>query len=279
MKVLCEIFNVHRSSYNYWCRRKQIIDVKQVEERAMVTKLFNESRGSAGSRTIATQASASGMNLSRYRARRLMKDLNLVSSQQRTHRYRKSNDEHLTIPNHLDRQFNVATPNQVWCGDITFVWAGTRWVYLAVVMDLFSRKLLGFALSDSPDTLLAAKALRMAFEGRGRPQNVLFHSDQGSTYTSLQFRQLLWRYQIKQSMSRRGNCWDNSPMERFFRSYKSEWMPTNGYLSIEQARQDISHYIFNYYNQDRPHAHNDKLTPNQKEEQYWNFYNSVAKIT
>lgn len=137
-----------------------------------------------------------------------MKALNLVSSQQRTHRYKKCNDEHLTIPNYLDRQFNVAAPNQLWCGDITFVWADARWVYLAVVMDLFSRKLIGFALFDSPDTILAAKALRMAFEGRRRPQNVLFHSDQGFTYTSLLFRQLLWRYQINQSMSRRGNCWE-----------------------------------------------------------------------
>lgn len=256
-----------------------MINMKQVEERAMVTQLFNESRGSAGARTIATQASAYGMDLSRYRARGLMKALNLVSAQQRTHRYRTNNQEHLIIPNHLDRQFNVAAPNQVWCGDITFVWVGTRWAYLAVVMDLFSRKLIGFALSDSPNTALAAKALRMAFELRGKPTNVLFHSDQGTTYTSVHYRQLLWRYQMKQSMSRRGNCWDNSPMERFFRSYKSEWMPVNGYLSIEQARQDISYYILSYYNQNRPHSHNDTLTPCQKEEYYWSSSNSVAKIT
>lgn len=173
----------------------------------------------------------------------------------------------------------MATPNQVWCGDITFIWTGTRWAYLAVVMDLFSRKLIGFALSYSPNTALAAKALTMAFESRGRPQNVMFHSDQGSTYTSLQFRQLLWRYQMNQSMSRRGNCWDNSPMERFFRSYKSEWMPVNGYQSIEHAKHDISYYIFNYYNKVRPHSHNDCLTPNQRDEQFWNFSKSVANIT
>lgn len=105
---MCELFSVHRSSYKYWCRCKQIINLKRLEERAMVTKLFNESRGSAGSRTVAAQASACGMDLSRYRARGLMKALNLVSRQQRTHRYRKNNEQHLIIPNHLDRQFNVA---------------------------------------------------------------------------------------------------------------------------------------------------------------------------
>lgn len=276
--MLCEVFNIHRSSYKYWCSRKQGIGIKKIEERAMVKQLFNESRGSAGSRTIASMAQANGIDLSRYRARHIMKALSLVSSQQRTHRYKKGGEEHLAIPNHLNRQFNVAIPNQAWCGDITFIWAGTRWAYLAVVMDLFSRKLIGFALSYSPDTALASKALRMAYEARGRPQNILFHSDQGSTYTSLQFRQLLWRYQIKQSMSRRGNCWDNSPMERFFRSYKTEWMPVNGYLSIEQAKQDITNYIFNYYNSFRPHSYNDRLAPNAKE-LYWNFSKSVAKIT
>ena len=245
----------------------------------MVKKLFNESRGSAGSRTIASMSLGCGMKLSRYRVSRIMKVLGLVSSQQPSHRYRKSNDEHLSIPNHLDRQFNAPIPNQAWCGDITFIWTGNRWAYLAVVMDLFSRKLIGFALSYSPDTALAAKALTMAFESRGRPLNVLFHSDQGSTYTSLQFRQLLWRYEMKQSMSRRGNCWDNSPMERFFRSYKSEWMPVNGYLSIQQAKQDICNYIFNYYNKIRPHSHNESLTPNGQEQQYWNFSMSVAKFT
>lgn len=279
MRVLCELFNIHRSSYKYWCNRKQKLRLKKIEERAMVKTLFNESRGSAGARTIASLALASGMTLSRYRAGRLMKALGLVSNQQRSHRYKKGKEEHLTIPNHLDRKFNSTIPNQAWCGDITFIWTGNRWAYLAVVMDLFSRKLIGFSVSYSPDTALAAKALTMAFEGRGRPQNVLFHSDQGSTYTSLQFRQLLWRCQIKQSMSRRGNCWDNSPMERFFRSYKSEWMPVKGYLSIEQAKQEISNYIFNYYNKVRPHSHNNSLSPNEREMQYWNCSKSVAKIT
>ncbi|EPP5373390.1 DDE-type integrase/transposase/recombinase, partial [Vibrio cholerae] len=95
---------------------------------------------------------------------------------------------------------------------------GNRWMYLAVVIDLFARKVIGWAMSVSPDTRLTSKALSMAYESRGKPKGVMFHSDQGSHYTSRQYRQLLWRFQIKQSLSRRGNCWDNAPMERFFRS-------------------------------------------------------------
>ncbi len=106
---------------------------------------------------------------------------------------------------------------------------GHRWAYLALVMDLFSRKPVGWAMSLSPDSELTSKALKMAYESRGRPKGVMFHSDQGSHYTSRKFRQTLWQCQIKQSMSRCGNCWDNAPIERFFRSLKVEWVPTYGY--------------------------------------------------
>lgn len=217
--------------------------------------------------------------MTRYRAGRLMKQLNLVSTQRAKHRYKKIGDESLTINNHLNRQFDVKAPNQVWCGDVTYVWAGMRWVYLAVVMDLFSRKPIGFAISNAPDSKLTTKALTMAFESRGRPKQIMFHSDQGCHYTSKQFRQLLWRYQIKQSMSRRGNCWDNSPMERFFRSYKSEWMPTTGYQTMEHAKHDFLNYISRYYCTIRPHSHNRGETPNQRELNYAKMYIAVSKKT
>ncbi|HAW7768128.1 TPA: IS3 family transposase, partial [Escherichia coli] len=141
----------------------------------------------------------------------------------------------------------MTEPNQVWCGDVTYIWTGKRWAYLAVVLDLFARKPVGWAMSFSPDSRLTMKALEMAWETRGKPGGVMFHSDQGSHYTSRQFRQLLWRYQIRQSMSRRGNCWDNSPMERFFRSLKNEWMPVVGYVSFSEAAHAITDYIVGYY--------------------------------
>lgn len=220
-----------------------------------------------------------GMPLSRYRAGRRMKVLGLVSSQQPSHRYKKADQPHVAIPNQLDREFDVQGPNQVWTGDITYIWTGRRWAYFAVVLDLYARLPVGWAFSLSADSALTCKALTMAYESRGNPQGVLFHSDQGCQYTSLQYRQQLWRYRIKQSMSRRGNCWDNSPVERFFRSLKSEWVPETGYRSFEEARDSITDYLLGYYSRIRPHANNDGLPPRMAEKLYWNAQKAVAKIT
>ncbi|ENL1285678.1 IS3 family transposase [Vibrio parahaemolyticus] len=195
------------------------------------------------------------------------------------HRYRKASQEHVEIPNHLSRQFAVTAPNQVWVGDVTYVWTGQRWMYLAVVIDLFARKPIGWAMSVSPDSKLTGKALSMAFESRGKPKGVMFHSDQGSHYTSRSYRQLLWRYQIKQSLSRRGNCWDNSPMERFFRSLKTEWIPVSGYRSFSEAIEHITRYITGYYSQLRPHQYNGGLTPNESERLYWENSKTVANFS
>ncbi|PKH30707.1 hypothetical protein CXF88_14340 [Shewanella sp. ALD9] len=170
------------------------------------------------------------------------------------------NDEPTIAPNLLKRQFNVDVINQVWCGHVTYVWSGTKWFYLAVVMDLYARKVVGWACSDSPNTDLTCAALRMACESRGRPQNLMFHSDQGCHYSSLQYRQMLWKYQIMQSMSRRGNCWDNKVMERFFRRFKTEWMPKYGYNNFDEAKQDALNYILKHYNTKRGHSYNDYMT-------------------
>ena len=121
--------------------------------------------------------------MGRWLAGRLMKELGLVSCQQPTHRYKRGGHEHVAIPNHLERQFAVTEPNQVWCGDVTYIWTGKRWAYLAVVLDLFARKPVGWAMSFSPDRRLTMKALEMAWETRGKPGGVMFHSDQGSHYT------------------------------------------------------------------------------------------------
>ena len=116
------------------------------------------------------------------------------------------------------------------------------------MIDLYARRIVGWACSKSPDSELTKKALAMAYYARGQPEKLMFHSDQDCHYTSKAFRQLLWQYQIKQSMSRRGNCWDNAPMERCFRSLKTEWMPKYGYDTYEAAQTDILDYI-RYYNQ------------------------------
>jgi len=267
---LCSIFETQRSSYRYWLKASQTINPKKVRERALVTSIFKKSGGSAGARSVAQMATNQGHPLSRYRAGRLMKACQLLSCQPPKHGYKKAKQPHVDISNHLKRQFDVSKPNTVWCGDVTYIWTTTGWSYLAVVMDLFSRKPVGWALSDSPDSNLTTEALRRAFEARGRPKDLMFHSDQGCHYTSQMFRQQIWSYQIKQSMSRRGNCWDNAPMERFFRSLKTEWVPRTGYASLEQARQGITDYIVGYYSQTRPHQHNGGLSPAEAELQFWN---------
>ena len=248
--------------------------------RSIVSEMHEASHGSAGARTIADMVTnIKDIPLSRYRASNLMKSLGLVSCQSPKHKYRKAEQEHLEIPNLLGRQFAVTQPNQVWVGDVTYVWVGNRWMYLAVVIDLFARKPIGWAMSLSPDSKLTGKALTMAFESRGRPKGIMFHSDQGSHYTSRYYRQLLWRCQIKQSLSRRGNCWDNAPMERFFRSLKTEWVPTAGYRSFAEAQQEIIRYIIGYYSQLRPHQNNGGLTPNESERLYWENSKTVANFS
>lgn len=279
IKSLCETFEVHRSSYKYWSARCTKINPERVIELALIKSIFAESNGSAGARSIATIATDRGTPLSRYRAGRLMKQCQLNSRQQPKHAYKKATQEHIAVPNHLDRKFDVSAPNQVWCGDVTYIWTGKRWAYLAIVMDLFARKPVGWAISYSPNSQLTASALSMAYESRGRPKGVMFHSDQGCHYTSRKYRQYLWRYQIKQSLSRRGNCWDNAPMERFFRSLKSEWVPQIGYRSFNEAKIAITNYIIGYYSQVRPHQHNAGKAPNSAELNYWNDLKSVAKIT
>ena len=255
------------------------VSPQHLHAQAMVKAIHTESKGSAGSRTIATISTERGLQLSRYKVRKLMAEQGLRSCQLPKHSYKKTGNEHVAIENKLARNFSPSKPNEVWCGDVTFIWTGRRWAYLAVVLDLFARKPVGWALSNSPNTALTSKALQMAFESRGRPKGLIFHSDQGCHYTSIAYRQLLWRYQIKQSMSRRGNCWDNSPMERFFRSLKTEWMPNIGYQSFEQAKSSIWNYIIGYYSQVRPHRHNRGMTPNQAERAYWNVSKVLASFT
>jgi putative transposase len=234
--------------------------------RSRVNELFNESRGSAGSRSIMSMMREEGTAIGRFKVRQLMQESGLVSKQPGSHRYPHASIERPDIPNHLNQEFEVSGPNQVWCGDITYVWAQGRWHYVAAVLDLYARRLVGWAFSAKPDADLVIKALDMAYEERGRPSQVLFHSDQGSQYASRRFRQRLWRYRMQQSMSRRGNCWDNAPMERLFRSLKSEWMPTIGYVSAQEAYRDISHYLMHRYNWKRPHQFNGGLPPAVAEE-------------
>jgi putative transposase len=263
---LCSIFEVPRSTYYGYSNRKRRIDGERIRLRIKVAEIFNISRQSAGSRTIVDRMREEGESIGRFKVRRLMKEARLESKQPKPYAYKTAKVERPDIQNHLDRKFNVKQPNLAWCGDITYVWVQNRWVYLAVVMDLYARRVVGWSLSDKPDSKLTVSALNMAYQLRGQPKEVMFHSDQGVQYASRSFRQHIWRYRMKQSMSRRGNCWDNAPMERVFRSFKSEWMPTTGYRSFTEAKKDIGQYLMDYYNWYRPHQRNGGMTPIMAEE-------------
>jgi putative transposase len=263
---LCKLFNIPRNSYYYQVDHKDKVDDERERLIEKAKIIHVDSRGSAGARTIAGQLAQQGETVGRFKAASLMREANIESKQPPKHKYKIAKEESKIAPNILQREFNVSRPNQVWCGDVTYVWAGTQWLYLAVVLDLYARKIVGWACSDSPDSKLTSAALRQAYESRGRPKGVMFHSDQGCHYTSVKFRQTLWRYQIKQSMSRRGNCWDNAPMERFFRSFKVEWMPKEYYSSYDEAEKDILKYIHQHYNSSRGHSYNNYLSPNAMEE-------------
>lgn len=279
MLHLCRVFDVNRSSYRYWVNRPSEIDPERLKLIAELKRWFRLSNGSAGERTLATLLDQSGYKASRWLVNKLMKQEGLVSRQLPTHRYAKAEKEHVCIPNLLKRDFEPKQPNQVWTGDVTYIWSGTRWLYLAVVIDLYARRVVGWATSKSPDSELTKKALRIAFESRKRPGGLIYHSDQGCHYTSKSFRQQLWRFGIRQSMSRRGNCWDNAPTERFFRSYKTEWMPKSGYSCYEQAQTSITNYITGYYNHYRPHQFNEGRSPKVTEQEFEKTYNEVASFS
>ena len=165
--MVCCAFDVPTSCFYDYLARNWTINRERMKQRSELRRLFKASRDSAGSRALMS----------------MMRELGDL----------------------LAREFDVPQPNQVWCGDITYVWAGGRWHYLAAVLDLHTRRVVGWAMSDKPDTELAIRALEVAYQQRSCPSGVLFHSDQGSQYGSRAFRQRLWRYRMTQSISRRGN--------------------------------------------------------------------------
>lgn len=266
VQLLCSLFELPRSCYYAHLARRRRVDVYRVSLRSRINELFNQSRSSAGSRSLVAMLRNEGIEIGRVKVRGLMKEQSLISKQPGSHAYKKATVERPDIPNVLNRQFTVATPNTVWCGDITYIWTQGRWHYLAVVLDLCSRRVVGWAMSAKPDADLVIKALDRAYQIRGKPHGVLFHSDQGSQYSSRGFRQRLWRYRMTQSMSRRGNCYDNAPMERLFRSLKTEWVPTVGYMTTALAERDIGSYLMQRYNWTRPHQHNGFVPPAVAEE-------------
>ncbi len=214
-----------------------------------------------GKRRMLVELQAMGFNLGIHKVRMSMKRLKLVAKRPKQHRYPPGGKASVIAPNYLNRQFNPERLNTLWSGDITYIRTQQGWLYLAVIMDLCSRKVISWAFSDKPKSELTTRALRLAVNKRQPNDNVIFHSDQGVQYTSEAFQHSLKEHGLISSMSRRGNCLDNAVTERFFRSLKSERVNYRRYQTRREAMADIIDYIEPFYNQKRRHYKLGNISP------------------
>ncbi|MDB5995486.1 MAG: transposase [Pseudomonas sp.] len=258
--VVCRVFGVKRSSFYEWIQRRAKPRIRREELKLKVVELHSQSREAMGSRMISKGLKSKNIAAGRSLVRALMREANIVSKQRQPHPFRSKGVEAFVAPNRLKRNFKPTAIDQVWCGDVTSLMVGKRWIHLAIVIDLYARRVIGWAFSLVNDANLVSKALRMATMVRTCPPELMFHSDQGCQYTSRKFQEELLRHGILQSMSQRGQCWDNAPTERFFGTLKSEWVPRNGYSLIEEAKTDMVRF-FMYYNRTRLHSYNNYLSP------------------
>lgn len=217
-----------------------------------VRRIHRRSRGSCGARTLSKGLRRIGLNVGRERAATIMGLMNMKAKKKRFAHYRR-NTKPAPADNRLNRQFDPEHPNQAWAGDITYIPTHQGWLYLAIVVDLFSRRIIGWATSATADARLALKASELAFATRKPEAGLIVHSDQGCQYTADLYVAHLRTHGAVQSMSRKGNCWDNAVVERVFRSLKQEWIDTP-YATREQARHDVIDYVARYYNHERLHS-------------------------
>ena len=253
--VLCRIMRVSTSAYYAWRKRPaRLISAETLQLYRRAKALFQQSRESLGSRGLSQALRKEGYAAGRYRARSLMKALHLrVVQRQRYKVTTKSNPDHAIADNHLDQQFNPTQPNQVWSTDITYLRTAEGWLYLAIVLDLHSRRIVGLAMDRRMTQALITRALMMAIALRKPDEGLLHHSDRGSQYTSKRYRKLLAQHGMISSMSGKGNCYDNAVVERFFGSLKHEWLAMVNHATRETMKADVNNYI-RYYNGTRLHS-------------------------
>ena len=253
--VLCRVMKLDRSSYYEWLSKPETIDPLELRQIAEAEFLFNRSRKSFGSRRIAQGLTKVGLTIGRCRARTLMRKLGLFVQRKRKFKVTTDSNHSLPVaPNLLDRNFCPISANVAWGSDITYVWTMEGWVYLAVVIDFYSRRVVGWHMDKRIDKSLVLKALTMAISLRQPPKGLIHHSDRGSQYASDDYQKALKKHGLKASMSRKGNCWDNAPTERFFSSLKREWIGDKIYKTREEATKDIREFVAIYYNAIRPHS-------------------------
>ena len=206
-----------------------------------------------------------------------MKDLNLKVKMKRRYKNTTDSNHNLPIaPNILNRDFYASNPNEKYVGDITYIPTGEGWLYLATVIDLYSRKVVGWSMDDTMKVSLVNDALSMAILHRNPASGLIWHTDRGSQYASYSHKDLLQKHNIVQSMSRRGNCWDNSVAESFFKSLKQELVYNTYFYTKKQAKKEIFEYIEFYYNRVRSHSYLGNLSPVKFEEKQKMLLNEMV---
>lgn len=276
--ALCRVLGVSRSGY-YAARQRARRAPQACALSARVQSVFTTSGRSYGSRRVRAALHAGGMSVGRHRVRRIMRHHGLRPVWKR--KFVRTTDSRHGLPvaaNVLNRQFNPAAANTAWVADITYIRTGSGWLYLAAVMDLFSRKIVGWAMAPTMPAELVCSALQIAIAQRQPPAGLIVHSDRGSQYASETHQALLSQHHLRASMSRKGNCWDNAAMERFFLSLKMERVWQRDYANHSEATADIADYIVGFYNHSRLHSTLGYTSPNAFERQAAKPPISVSEI-
>ncbi len=237
------------SAYYAWLRRPaKVISAQTLHLHRRAKKLFRDSRSSLGYRELKKKLCKEGFHVGEYKVRRLMALLGLKVNQRVKHKVtttRKHSDA--VADNLLNQNFNPVGPNQIWAGDITYLKTGEGWMYLAIVMDLYSRRIVGWHIDKRMSSSLVSKALTKAYHLRQPDKGLVFHSDRGSQYTSKTYRKLLKSYGMRSSMGDVGACWDNAVVERFFGSLKHDWILKIAQPTRDHMKADVTAYM-KYYN-------------------------------
>ena len=259
----CEALGVSRSGFHAWLNRP--CSARALTDEAILPKVrssFVASARTYGARRVWRDVLTDGVSCGLHKIERLMR-AEALRARPRRRGLPKDEGERLVSPasNVLDRQFTAERPNQKWIADFTYIWTAEGWLYVAAVIDLFSRRVVGWSMKAEMNAQLVADALVMAIWRRGKPDALLHHSDQGSQYASQQFQTLMSDNGVTCSMSRSGNVWDNAAMESFFSSLKTERVRRQVYRSRDAARADVFDYIERFYNTTRRHSTIGYLSP------------------
>lgn len=260
---MCRLLQVSRSGYHSWSTREDSARVERDQGlKLLVRQCHQESGGVYGARKIYHDLIDMGERCGRHKVARLMREAGLKGCPKRRFRYRPV--EGATYPiaeNIIQQDFSASKPNERWSSDITFIWTRQGWLYLAVVMDLYSRRIIGWSMDRRISRHLVLDALTMALECRCPEGPLVLHSDRGAQYTSEDYRTMLLKHGIDCSMSARGNCYDNAVVESFFASLKRERTKRKVYQSRDEARADVFDYIECFYNRKRRHSYLNYTTP------------------